>query len=477
LSRTKINYAFNLILTGFNILFPIISFPYAAKVLGPEGIGKVQFILSFTQYFGLIAALGIPIYGVRVISQSAHDCKLLYRNLSELLSIHIICSVIVSVVYLIIIFSFSFFKQSISLYFLSGSIILMGFTSIDWYFSGIENFKLIAVRSVSVKIISLIGLFIFVKVKADYNIYLILSIIAITGNNLINIFSVRKNIVLGFKGIRKHIKPLSYTFGTTVATSMYTMLDTVLIGFFADEKAVGLYSASIKLTKVSLPLIISSATVLMPKISKLFSSNDYESLQIVLNRSFSFIVVGAIPICLGLLILAPQLTYAFSGTQFNDAIVTMRILSPLTLIIGLGYFWGFQILIPAGKEREMLLSVILGMILNLSLNFILIPLYRQNGAAVANIISEFVVTLAYIYFSFKVIKFKISHKSILTNLLASLPLILIVLFFRIVVHNIYAQLFLIILTFTITYIIVQVKLLKNSIINDMLMEYIKTKRT
>ena len=290
MSTTKRNYVFNLLLTGFNILFPVISFPYAAKILGPVGIGKVQFILSFTQYFALIAALGIPIYGVRVISQSAHDSKLLYKNLGELLSIHIVCSIIISIIYFATIISFSFFSNDKSLYFLSALIILMGFTSIDWYFSGIENFKLIAIRSVSIKLVSLICLFLFVKVKSDYTIYLAISLFSILGNNIINIISVRKHITIAYQGTKKHLKPLMYTFGTTVATSMYTMLDTILIGFFADERSVGLYSASIKLTKISIPFIISAATVLMPRISKLFGSGDYTSLNLILNKSFNFIV-------------------------------------------------------------------------------------------------------------------------------------------------------------------------------------------
>ena len=324
MSSTKKNYIFNLLLTGFNILFPIISFPYAAKILGPIGIGKVQFMLSFTQYFALVAALGIPIYGSRLISQSTHDAKLLYKNLGELLFIHIFCSVIITALYVGVIMYFSFFESDRSLYFLAGSIVLMGFTSVDWYFSGIENFKMIAIRSVSVKALSLVGLFLFVKVRQDYNIYLIISLFSILGNNIINIYTIRKQISLSYKGAKKHIKPLMYTFGTSVATSMYTMLDTVLIGFFANDKAVGLYSASTKLTKISIPLVTSAATVLIPKISKMFGNKEYGDLKVILNKSFDFIVFLAVPICVGLMLLAPELMYVLSGSQFNEAIITMQ---------------------------------------------------------------------------------------------------------------------------------------------------------
>ncbi|TWI95626.1 O-antigen/teichoic acid export membrane protein [Mucilaginibacter frigoritolerans] len=476
MSTVKKNYIFNLLLTGFNILFPVISFPYAAKILGPVGIGKVQFILSFTQYFALIAALGIPIYGVRLISQSAHDSKLVYKNLGELLSIHIFCSLLITVLYIIVVLSFPFFHDERTLYILSGLIILMSFSSVDWYFSGIEDFKLIAIRSVSVKILSLICLFFFVKVKSDYNIYLIISLVSILGNNIINIISIARYVSISYKGIRKHIKPLAYTFGTTVATSMYTMLDTILIGFFADDKAVGLYSASIKLTKISIPLILSAGAVLMPRISKFFAGQDAEALKLILNKAFNYVVILAVPVCIGLLFLAPQLIYVFSGIQFNEAILTMQILSPLALIIALGNFWGFQILIPAGKEREVLISVVLGMIFNLSLNCIMIPVYKQNGAAVANVISELIVTSAYMFFCFRVINFKISHKPILLNLLACVPFIIIVLFFRTLNLNAYCFLGVSAILFVASYFVIQLKLIKSSVLNELLSAYyIKSK--
>lgn len=473
MSAVKKNYIFNFVLTGFNIIFPIISFPYAAKILGPEGIGKVQFVLSYTQYFALIAALGIPIYGVRIISQSTHDEQLLNRNLGQLISIHILCCVGISIIFLSTILAFSFFDHDRTIYLLAGLIIVLGFTSLDWYFTGVEKFKLIAIRSVVVKIISLIFLFVFVKTKADYGIYLAISVFSILGNNLYNLFSIRKNIKLSFKGFGNHLKPLMYTFGTTVATSMYTLLDTVLLGFFANDKSVGLYSASVKLTKISIPFIISSAIVLMPRISKLFGKNDMESLNIVLNKSFNFIVIVAVPVCFALMILAPQLIYVFSGSQFNEAIVTMRILSPLTLIIGLGYFWGFQILIPAGKEKEMLVSVLLGMGINLLLNFILIPIYKQNGAAVANVISEIAVTFGYMFFCLKVVRFKISHKSLVYNGIAALPLIFIALCVNKLVVNIYYQLILSGIMFFAIYFFIQIKLFKNSIVKEMMFSLIK----
>ena len=468
MDSVKKNYVFSLIFTVFNILFPIISFPLVAKVLGPEGVGKVQFILSFAQYFALIAGLGIPIYGSRVISQAVHDPKILYRALSELVYINIICSIVVFLMYLVTIFSFSLFDTDSKLYLIAGMIVLMRFTSIDWYFAGIANFRLIAIRSVVVKLLSLLGLYFFVKDSDDYNLYLGISIFSILGNNIVNLISIRNYI--SFKGLqlKQHIRPLMYTFGTTIAVSMYTMLDTVLIGILANERSVGLYSASIRLTKLSIPVIISAATVLMPKISLLFKEHDFNALKPLLNKSFNFIAILSVPASVGLLFLAPELILAFSSSEFHDATLTMQLLSPLTIIIGLGYFWGFQVLTPAGKDREMLFAVLIGMTLNLGLNFTLIPRFRQDGAAVANIISELAVTLAYMYFCFRLIPVRIDHRPLLRNLMATFPFIGISLFLRTFDLNVYVFLVINLIFFGASYFLLQATILNKQIVKDLI---------
>jgi hypothetical protein len=113
------------------------------------------------------------------------------------------------------------------------------------------------------------------------------------------------------------------------------------------------------------------------------------------------------------------------------------------------------------------------MVANLTLNIILIPIYRQNGAAIANVVSELMVTGSFMFFCLKIIKFKISHKSIINNILASLPLIFIVLFFKQLTANIYYQLILSVFSFMALYFLIQVKLLKNSIVNELIFDFLK----
>src|ERR1035437_7348340 len=112
----KKNFVHNILFILSNILFPIISFSYTARVLGPEGIGKVQFVITFAQYFVMVAALGIPVYGVREVAKARGDQNRLNKLFSELLFINIITSLILLLLYVVIISVIGWFHQDISFY-------------------------------------------------------------------------------------------------------------------------------------------------------------------------------------------------------------------------------------------------------------------------------------------------------------------------------------------------------------------------
>ncbi len=394
------NYLYNLSLSLVNILFPILSFPYASHLLGPVGIGKVQFISSFAQYFALIAALGIPIYGVKETAKCRDHKASLTTIFSELSLIFIITSVLLSAIYIALLFIFPYFHADRALYTYATLLILLAFTYTDWFYSGIEEFKAIALRSISIKAVSLLMLYLLVKTADDYKNYLFITLFSILGNNIISflIATGRFGFRLSGLGLKRHLQPLFYIFSTTIAGSIYTVLDTVLLGFLSSEKAVGLYTAAVKLTKITLPVVTSMGVVLIPQIARSLASNNEEETARLLNRAFQFISFFSVPIGAGLALLAPEFLVVFSGSKFVPATVSMQILSLLPLLIGLGHFFAFLILVPGGKNKEMFLSVIGGVVIGLVLNFLLVPPFSETGAAIANMCTELAVTLFYIRF-------------------------------------------------------------------------------
>jgi O-antigen/teichoic acid export membrane protein len=393
------NYFYNLLLTLANLLFPILSFPYISRTLGPEGIGKVQFVFSFAQYFAIIAGLGIPIYGMREIARYKSDKEGRSRVFSELIIIYIVTSICLSVVYLAIIYMFPYFSKDRDMYLVALLLILLGCSYMDWVYTGMEEFKSIALRSVLFKIIGLLLMFLFIKTAADYKLYLYLIIFSYLGNNILSIFLLRGKVRFMFSGLglHKHVMPLLLILGTTVAVIMADT-DTVLLGFLSNTKVVGIYTAADKLSMISIPIVTSMGVILMPKITNDFANKNMIAVQDTLNQAFRFLMFFGVPIAFGLALLAPEFIALFSGKQFLEATNSMRLLSVLPLIIGFSRFLQYLILVPSGRNKEMFLCVIGGLITNLSLNFLLIPSLQQIGSSIANVSSEIVVTTFFFYF-------------------------------------------------------------------------------
>ena len=95
--QTQKNIFYNVLLAISQVLFPLITFPYLARVLGPENIGKLNFSESIAKYFILLAALGIPIYGVREIAKKMNEKKELSILFSEIFLINLITTIFLSI--------------------------------------------------------------------------------------------------------------------------------------------------------------------------------------------------------------------------------------------------------------------------------------------------------------------------------------------------------------------------------------------
>ena len=393
------NYFYNLLLSVVNILFPIITFPYASHIIGPDGIGKVQHAVFFAESFALFAALGIPLYGISAIARSDSKSKL-SKVFSELILIHSITGLIFSAIYFAIIFSVPFFQGHLSLYATAGLIILLGFTSVDWFYSGLAQFKLIALRSVFIKLVSVILLFVFVKTADDFLNYLCVLIFSLIGNNVISLVLIKKHTRLRIKGIkiRKHLKPVLFVLGSNIAINMYAIWDTLLLGFLTNDKTVGLYFAAVKLVKFSIPFIISLGASLVPSLTLNLHQNNKDEVQKILTQSFHFVIFLSVPIVIGSFLLAPEFIRVLSGSQFAEATGTMQIVAVLPLLIGLGHFFSLQILVPAGLNKQMFYATLAGVICSVVLNLSLVPFYGATGAGIANITAEFLVTAGFYYY-------------------------------------------------------------------------------
>lgn len=458
----KKNLFHNLLFLLSNLLFPLITFSYISRIIGPEGYGKIQFIIAFTQYFIVIAALGIPIFGVREIAKVRNNKDQLSKLFSELVIIHIIFTIILLSIYLITIFTFNWFNDDINLYLLGGLLVFAGFSTLDWFYNGLEEFKYLSIRSIIVKSISLIALVVFVKTPNDLIPYFLIVIFTIILNNLWNLIKANSFISFTTKKINlyRHLPVLFTLFGTTLSISIYTILDTLLLGFIADEVSVGYYTAALKINKIAIPFITALGVVLIPRITQCIEKNDTIQLQSLFEKSFSYIIFLGIPISFGLFLYAPEFILSVSGEKFSKAILTMQITAPLIVLIGLGHLFGFQLLIPAGLEKKYLNATIIGMIISVILNVLLIHSFKDKGTAVATTTGELFVSLISFYYVIKYFKLKINWTLFFKSVISCILFIPIAYFLRLYDIDVVFRLILAIFFSASTYLFIQFYIFK-----------------
>lgn len=444
------------------ILFPLITFPYASKVLGPEGIGVTNFAESLCRYFMLFATLGIPIYAVREISKINKDKDKISKLFFEILLINIITSVFVVTIYLFIISFFDKFVNYHELYLLGAFYIFINAFSIEWFYNGLSEFKFLAVRTVVVRLISLVCLFLFVRTKDDVIVFFSLNVLVLLINNLLNIYYLKEKIYFTFQiiNITRHLNPLIIIFLSSLAISLYSLLDTIILGFLKEDYYVGLYSLASKINKIPTTFILAVGAVFLPKLVSAYQNNDKRNFDELVQKSMQFIVIFSVPICFFIFVTSKVLIALLSNDSFRDANLSLEILTPLTLLIGFSYFFGMQVLLTVGEDKKLLLSVIIGTILSVVLNFILIPVYADRGAAIANLVCEIFITGLTGYFASKYVKLNYVLKLFLIQVVVYSALsIAMVLFLK---FNISKELYFLVqsVCFLIVFIIINLCILK-----------------
>lgn len=266
----KLNFVMNIILTMSSFIFPLITFPYVSRVLLPVGTGKVSMATSVITYFSMFAQLGIPTYGIRACAKVRDNREKLSKVAQELLIINIIMSMISYMVLIILLFYVSKFRCEKELYVILSFNIILTSIGMEWLYKALEQYTYITVRSVIFKFIALIFMFFLVHKQTDYVIYGGITIFAASASNILNLINAHKFINLkpvGNYNFRRHLKPVLIFFAMSCATTIYTNLDTVMLGFMTTDTDVGYYNAAVKIKVILVSVVTSLGTVLLPRAS------------------------------------------------------------------------------------------------------------------------------------------------------------------------------------------------------------------
>ena len=392
-SLTK-NFIMNIILTMSSILFPIITFPYVSRILLPEGMGKVSFAISTISYFSIFAQLGIPIYGIRICAKVRDNKEELSRICHELLLINTFMSIISYLIFMTVLFSIPKLSDEKALFLIVSTTLLFNVIGMEWLYKGLEQYTYITVRSIVFKVIALLAMFLLVHKQDDYVIYGGISIFASSASSILNFINAHKYInlkLLHDYNLKRHLKPIAIFFAMSCATTIYGNLDNVMLGFMKTNTDVGFYNAAVKIKGVLVSIITSLGTVLLPRASYYIQYNYKDKFLDISQKAIHFVIILAVPMIFYFILYARESIYFLSGSAYEGAIIPMQVIMPTLLFIGLTNIMGLQMLVPLGKEKMVLYSVITGAAADLLINILLIPKLSSTGAAIGTVAAESVV--------------------------------------------------------------------------------------
>ncbi len=386
----------NIILTVSQVIFPLITFRYVAEILHPAGTGIVGFASSVVAYFALFAQLGIPTYGVRATAQVRDNKEELSRVVQELVIINLLMSALVYVVFAISLVVVPKFAENKALLIVTSTTIIFNAIGMEWLYKGLEQYSYITMRSIAFKFIAVILMFLMIKTEKDTVMYAAITIFAGSASSVLNLLHARKYITMqpvGKYKFGRHMKPIIIFFAMSCATTIYTNLDTVMLGFMKTDTDVGYYNAAVKIKTVLLGVVTALGTVLLPRASYYVEQKLMDEFYRVARKAIHFVFLISLPMAVYFMFFAKEGIFFLSGDAYGGSIIPMQIIMPTLVLIGLTNIMGIQMLVPLGGEKVVLYSEIVGAFVDLILNAILIPQMASAGAAIGTLVAEVAVFL------------------------------------------------------------------------------------
>lgn len=391
-SSLRRNFIYNSMYQVLALILPLITTPYLSRILGADGIGEYGYYFSIAKYFVLFAMLGLNNYGNRTIAAVREDQEKLSKTFSSIYVMQLLFSVAALLLYIMYACLFNQSKMAIALilYVISAGL------DINWFFFGLEQFKLTVARNTLIKLLSVACIFAFVKDQKDVYVYglimgasFLLSQIAVWPFVKKYTHFVKPTI----SEILNHIKPNLILFLPVIAVSLYKSMDKIMLGRMTDLKEVGFYQNSEKIIDIPESLIMALGTIMLPRMSNLVAKKDEKTGDKYIYLSILFAAFLSSSIGFGIAGVSPEFVPWYFGKGFEPCISIFAVLAPSTVFIALANVIRTQFLIPQHRDKIYVISVFLGAVVNILMNILLIPYLRATGAAIGTLTAEGVVCI------------------------------------------------------------------------------------
>lgn len=396
MSGVKKNFIYNTVYHIFLIILPLITTPYVSRVLGAESIGQFSYNYAIAVIFVMFSMLGLSNYGNRTIAELKDSPEKLSKSFWSIYSLQLVSSLTVTIVYIAYLL---FINDSLIAKIMIIHIVSAVF-DISWLFFGLEKFKLTALRSIIVKTIMTMSVFVFVKGKDDLPVYS--SIMCLS--SLLTQLSLWPYVIRKIKYVRvtrkeivKHIVPNLTLFIPVIAIGIYRYMDKVMLGLMSTDAEVGFYENSDKIINVPMALINSLGAVMLPRVTNLLSNKKSDTANKYTEKSICFASFLSTSMCFGIMAISSVFVSVYFGEGFEKCSSLFYVLLPSCVFLAFANVIRTQYLIPTKKDKIYVTSIVIGAVINVALNALLIPSLASVGAAIGTLVTQIFVCVYQAY--------------------------------------------------------------------------------
>lgn len=422
------NFLYNTFYQILSLIIPLVTTPYISRIFGADGVGVYSYVNSAATVFSMIAALGVLSYGQRTIAQSRDNKEETSKLFWEISILCMLSTLACLVLWLVI----AALESSFTPHFLVSSFIVLAVAfDITWFYAGLEEFRFIVLRNSAVKLFGVAILFLLVKQKDDLLLYMgLVAATGFLGNVTMWTYLPKFLVKVDVRSLHifRHLKDTLVYFVPTIAATVYTYVDKVMLRFLTEGTTEnGYYEQSTKIIRVAQVVLLSINTVTTSRMSYLFAQGKLDEMKVRMEQTLSFILLLAFPFSFGIIGISENFVPWFFGEGFEPVARLLRMHCLMLIIIGISNCLGTQYLTPSGQRGRSSIGIVLGACANVVLNYILIPKFGAVGAIVASIAAEFVIFCVYLSMSKAFVSLSMIVKHSWKRIIASLCMLAVVL--------------------------------------------------
>lgn len=372
------NFGYLSLLQIAGYVFPLITMPYLARVIGVDGFGKIAFASVVVVWFQTIADWGFTLTATRDVAQNRTNKDRVSFIYSNVLWARCLLSIISGLILLVMVSIVPYLRENALIILVTFLLVPGHILFPEWFFQALEKMKYTTIFNLLIKLLFTIAVFIFIKNEDDYIIQPLLTTIGYLVCGIGAQYLILKKWGYSlykpqWNGIFRTIRDSTDVFINNLMPNLYNSFSVMMLGFFGGATANGIYDGGNKF-----PTIFYNFQSVLSRAFYPFLSRRPEKHSIYAKLNLGSAILGAIL----LIVLSPWIVRIMLGSEFENSIVVMQILSVSVVFLAMSYTYGTNYLIIHHKEKPLRNLTITSSIIGMCASIPLVYYFSYIGAAI-----------------------------------------------------------------------------------------------